>query len=239
MGAIVASALTGGGAPSAQPAAAPEAAAPARPTTRNAVAVFGASGKTGRAAVAALLAAGRDVVAAVRDEARAVEALASVGVEKAGTQPNGATLAIVPGIDVTSPATLDPSNAALWAGVSQAVLALGPVVGRTPEGGPQTDGNGGAVYLNGATPEAVDAKGVEAVAAAIAAALPGPPIEAVLAPSYPVVLPMGTGPDLDAWERLDDVIMGGASESVLEPAGPEAADSAGAVWRGVLRYEGE
>lgn len=240
LSAVVASALTGGdGSPSSSPSSAGATqAAPTRPAVKNAVLVFGASGKTGRAVVASLLASGRDVVAAVRDEARAKDALATVGVAAEGVQPGGGgTLAIVSGVDVTTPSTLDPaSNPSLWAGVTQAVLALGPVVGRAPEGGCPP---WGAAYLDGASPEAIDAKGVEAVATAIAAALPGPSMDTILAPPTPVVLPMASGKDLDTWERLDDVIMGGVSESVLEPSGPEGGDSSGAVWRGVLRFEGE
>jgi hypothetical protein len=39
--------------------------------------------------------------------------------------------------------------------------------------------------------------------------------------------------DLEAWERLDDVIMGGSSSSGLGPA----EDGAGAVWKGDLIVE--
>ena len=238
MGAAVASALTGdSSSPSPSPSSAGGGqAVPSRPVVKNAVLVFGASGKTGRAVVASLLASGRDVVAAVRDEARARDALEAVGVAAEGVQPGGrATLAIVSNVDVTTPSTLDPaSNPALWTGVTQAVLALGPVVERPPEGAPP----GGVVYLDGASPEAIDAKGVETVATAIAAALPPPSMDAILAPPTPVVLPMASGSDVGAWERLDDAIMGGVSESVLEPAGPEGGNSSGAVWRGVLRFEG-
>jgi hypothetical protein len=41
--------------------------------------------------------------------------------------------------------------------------------------------------------------------------------------------------DLEAWERLDDVIMGGSSSSGLGPS----ADGSGAVWRGDLIVEVE
>jgi hypothetical protein len=52
-------------------------------------------------------------------------------------------------------------------------------------------------------------------------------------PSNSVVLPMASPQDLGAWERLDDVIMGGASSSGLEAA----ADGSGAVWKGDLIVE--
>lgn len=52
-------------------------------------------------------------------------------------------------------------------------------------------------------------------------------------PSSATVLPMATSGDLGAWERMDDVIMGGNSSSGLEPA----ADGSGAVWKGDLIVE--
>lgn len=45
---------------------------------------------------------------------------------------------------------------------------------------------------------------------------------------------MRTAEDLEKWQRLDDVIMGGQSESELRPA----ADGSGALWTGILRVEG-
>ena len=45
-----------------------------------------------------------------------------------------------------------------------------------------------------------------------------------------------TAEDLTAWERLDDVIMGGQSASKLEvlPASEQGGHSGGAVWKGDL-----
>ena len=45
---------------------------------------------------------------------------------------------------------------------------------------------------------------------------------------------MRTADDMEKWQRLDDVIMGGQSDSELRPA----ADGSGAVWSGTLRVEG-
>ena len=47
------------------------------------------------------------------------------------------------------------------------------------------------------------------------------------------VIPMGTEKEIKKWERLDDVIMGGQSESGLK-----LGEAGTAVWQGVLRVEG-
>jgi hypothetical protein len=47
------------------------------------------------------------------------------------------------------------------------------------------------------------------------------------------ILAMATSDDLAAWERLDDVIMGGSSSSALEAA----PDGGGALWKGDLVME--
>jgi uncharacterized protein YbjT (DUF2867 family) len=225
LGAAVAAALRDddGGA---KPVTAPAAAAnePAAVAVADAVAVFGASGKAGRELVAALRAAGRDVVAAVRDGERAAAALGPEG----GRDGGAGALKIVAGVDVTRAATLAPSSP-LWPGVTQAALALGPVVARTEDGG--------MGYVDGMTSEAVDARGVETLVAAIQAVLPRPrsPCDPV---PMPVVVPMGSGSSLDAWEVMDDVIMGGSSASTLAPAGPDPADSTACLWSGTLVVEG-
>lgn len=54
--------------------------------------------------------------------------------------------------------------------------------------------------------------------------------------SSSLVLPMRSAEELGVWQRLDDVIMGGSSDSGLE-ALPEGAEVAGAVWRGNLIVE--
>ena len=45
---------------------------------------------------------------------------------------------------------------------------------------------------------------------------------------------MRSASDLEKWQRLDDVIMGGQSDSELRAA----PDGSGAVWTGTLRVEG-
>jgi hypothetical protein len=150
--------------------------------------------------------------------------------------PGAPTLVIAGGVDVTDAASLAPATG-LWECVTQTVLALGPVFARLPDGG-------GMGYPDGMTPEAVDAKGVAAVAAAAAGAggLPAPPPPTSPPPST-LVWPMAAPADVGAWEPLDDVIMGGASGSSLTAAEPETAaswpgGSGGSVWSGDLVFEG-
>ena len=95
------------------------------------------------------------------------------------------------------------------------------------------------------TSERVDAQGISNIAEAAKHFLPGrnqPPV-------VENVLKMGSSADIEAWEKLDDVIMGGKSGSFLqssekvegfhegyEPKGQY--DYKGAVWRGELVVEG-
>ena len=214
-------------APSSQAAAAAKKEDKPRPLPRGAdsVLVVGASGKLGRAVVAAALASGRSVVAAGRDAGRIRGALASLGLAE-GVQagaPGGPTLVVAGGLDVTDGASL--ARPALFDSVAQIVLATGPVFGRLAEGG--------MGYPDGMTPELVDAKGVAAVAAAAAAALP-----AQLPPTAPppttLVLPLTTPADVAVWEPLDDVIMGGSSASTLEAK----EDGNSVTWGGEVVFEG-
>ncbi len=204
------------GLPAAPSSSKSSAAAPAPLPRENAALVFGASGRTGRQIVAQLLAAGRTVVAAVRDEGRAAEAFAALGISP-GRQPSGGILFIESGVNVTNAATL---TSPLFKGATQVICALGPVFGRTADGA--------MGYLDGMTSEAVDAGGVAAIAAAAATHLPAAPRR----PTVTDIMPMRTAEDLTAWQRLDDVIMGGNSSSGLE------ANGTGAVWRGELVIEG-
>lgn len=163
--------------------------APAPPPRKNAVLVFGASGRAGRLIVKELLARGRTVVAAARgDGAKAREALASLGLEE-GAQPGGGggALFVDAGVDVTDESTL---TADLFEGVTQVVSALGGVTGRLP------DGSFG--YVDGLTPEAVEAGGVANIVAAMKKHV------APQAAARSEVLAMRTAEDLEAWERLDD-----------------------------------
>jgi len=112
------------------------AAAAAAPLPRkDAVLVLGARGRLGRRVVQRLLAAGRTVVAGVRDEARALADFEALGVT-AGRQAGGAGILFLQGgIDVTNASTL---GASLFEGVTQVVSALGPVVGSLPGGAART-----------------------------------------------------------------------------------------------------
>ena len=100
-------------------------------------------------------------------------------------------------------------------------------------------------YLDNMTSERVDAQGISNIAEAAKHFLPGrnqPPV-------VKTVLKMGSSAEMEAWEKLDDVIMGGKSGSFLqssekvegfhegyEPKGQY--DYKGAVWRGELVVEG-
>ncbi|KAL4457749.1 hypothetical protein ABPG75_012614 [Micractinium tetrahymenae] len=211
----------------------PAAAAAPPPLPReDAVLVFGATGRMGRVLVDALLAQGRTVVAAARSADRARDVLGKEGPTGtlvalgasggSGRRPVGGAgaggiLFIESGVDLTKPETLTPE---LFKGVTQVATAVGAVFGRTAEG---TMG-----YLDDMTPERVDAQGVANVAAAAAKYLPR------AQRSVEDVLSMRSAEDIAKWQRLDDVIMGGQSESGLAPA----EDGSGAVWTGDLIIEG-
>ncbi|PRW55975.1 nadh:ubiquinone oxidoreductase complex i intermediate-associated 30 [Chlorella sorokiniana] len=207
----------------AAPAKAPEPELP----REDAVLVFGATGRMGRTVVNSLLEQGRTVVAAVRSADRARDVLGKAG-PTTGTVALGAgarkmdaagggILFIESGVDITNPETLTPE---LFKGVTQVVTAVGAVFGKTAEG---TMG-----YLDDMTPERVDAGGVANVAAAAAKHLKRQQR------TVEDVLPMRTAADIEKWQRLDDVIMGGQSSSGLAAA----EDGSGAVWTGDLIVEG-
>mmetsp|Transcript_26186 Transcript_26186/g.83691 ORF Transcript_26186/g.83691 Transcript_26186/m.83691 type:complete len:633 (+) Transcript_26186:205-2103(+) len=211
--------LSNSGAASAAAAGGEGASAAPAPEPEDAVLVVGATGRTGREAVRALRAQGRWVVAACRDASKARGVL----VEEMGL-PEGADadasrggLKIAGGVDVSDETTLSEE---LFLGVSQVVTTLGPIFGRTPEGG--------MGYLGGMSSDVVDAAGVAAVARAARQYLP-----AAAATAEPAI-PMRP----EDWERLDDVIMGGASSSGISEATPEADGFTGVVWSGELVVEG-
>ena len=185
----------------------------------NAVLVFGASGRTGRQVVAQLLAAGRTVVAAVRDETRAKEAFEPLGI-KVGRQQDGrgGILFLQPSVDVTNASTLTSD---VFQGAQQVVCTLGPVFGRTAEGS--------MGYLDNMTSERVDNEGVTNISTAAGKYLKRSASRTVMD-----VLPMKSAEDLAKWQRLDDVIMGGKSSSGLEVS----SSGTGAVWKGDLVVEG-
>lgn len=185
---------------------------------KDAVVVFGASGRSGREIISGLLASNRTVIAAVRSKERTVEAFSGLGIVQ-GRQSNGSEgiLFIEEGIDVTDPATL---TADVFKGATQAISSIGAVFGRSADG---TMG-----YLDGLTPEKVDAEGNKNIVAAASKYFAKPSV------STEDILPMKSPDDLSVWQRLDDVIMGGQSSSGLAAA----KDGSGAIWSGTLVLEG-
>lgn len=157
-------------------------------------------------------------MAAVRDEARAISAFEEMGNIKKGTQKDSdGILFVESGCDVTDPSTLTES---LFEGVTQVVCATGAVFGR--------DAKGNMGYINGMTPEKIDSAGVAAVAEAAGKYIRKEEMTSTM------VMPMATEKDLERWQKLDDVIMGGQSGSKLSLS----EDSTGFVWTGNLIVEG-
>lgn len=181
----------------------------------DAVIVFGASGRSGRQIVSKLLASGRTVVAAVRSREKALEIFAEAGVTE-GRNAKG-ILFVEEGVDVTDATSL---TAELFAGVTSVVVSTGAVFGR--------DENGAMGYLNGMTPEKVDSQGVAAIANAAAKYVPKQ------AKGSTVVMPFQSASDLEGWQKLDDVIMGGNSDSALSLSN----SGNGFTWSGKLVLEG-
>jgi uncharacterized protein YbjT (DUF2867 family) len=117
------------GAAAAAEGAAWGAAAPPPPKPKNAVLVFGAGGRLGREVVLALLADGRDVVAAARDGAKTAATLASALGNADAPLPK--SLFVKGPVDVTDPSTL---TADLFEGVTQVISATGAVFGKNAAG---------------------------------------------------------------------------------------------------------
>uniref|UniRef100_A0A7S0RVS8 NAD(P)-binding domain-containing protein n=1 Tax=Chlamydomonas leiostraca TaxID=1034604 RepID=A0A7S0RVS8_9CHLO len=231
-GAVAAAALVAGLAWAAEnnkpQAAAEDAPRPARAGTpkpaplkrENAVLVLGASGRVGRRVVERLIKMGRTVVAATRSTDTAKAALGEAGLVE-GAQPGGKGILFYEAADVTSVDSL--KRAGLWKGVTQVVLCVGGKAGPLP--------GGGFGYIDGLTPEVVEAGGIANLVSVLPEVLPK---QASL--QYTTLVPMGTTDEVAVWERMDDVIMGGNSSSVIELA-PELG--AGITrWRGELIVEG-
>lgn len=158
------------------------------------------------------------MVAAVRDADKARTVFKDLGITEGRQAEAGrGILFLEANVDVTNAETLRKD---VFAGVQQVVCALGAVFGRS------ADGQMG--YLDGMTPAKIDAEGVSNVAAAAAKYL------AKVRREIKDVLPFRTAEDLATWQRLDDVIMGGQSDSALELS----ADGSGATWKGRLVVEG-
>jgi NADPH:quinone reductase-like Zn-dependent oxidoreductase len=83
---------------------------------KNAVVVFGATGRTGRYIVQTLLAEGRTVIAACRSASTAARVWKELGLQE-GEQPDGRGLLFTEaGVDITNPRTL---NKSVFAGATQ------------------------------------------------------------------------------------------------------------------------
>jgi hypothetical protein len=88
------------------------------------------------------------VVAGARSSTKAQAVFSDLGLQEGYQQSGGGILFTQEGVDVTRPETLD---AALFEGVSQVVTCLGGVFGPLPEGG--------MGYIDGMSPERVEAQG--------------------------------------------------------------------------------
>lgn len=179
------------------------------PPRKNAVIVFGATGRAGKEVVKALLAAGRTVVAASRAAKPNAKEWAELGLEEGQQEDGGGILFFENGVDVTDAATLKKD---IFKGVTQAVIACGPVR--------KADGTG---FEEGLSSEDVDAKGVSNVVAAAAGSLPTPQF---------VMTPIMQASDLGSWQMKDDVIMGGKSSSTMSIADGSEGTPAVCVSRG-------
>lgn len=164
-----------------------------------------------------LLTSGRTVVAAVRNRNKALKIFEEAGITEGRQNGGMGVLFVEDGVDVTSEESIS-SN--LFEGVRQVVIATGAVFGR--------DSQGNMGYLDGMTPEKVDSKGVQSIVKAACAFLPKQ------TQNSRVVLPMQDAKDLERWQKLDDVIMGGNSDSSLTLSDT----SNGFTWSGELVVEG-
>ncbi|KAG2502015.1 hypothetical protein HYH03_000510 [Edaphochlamys debaryana] len=204
------------------------AAAPVKPPPprENAVLVLGATGRLGRRLVKQLLASGRTVVAACRSSAKAGEVLLGSGEGamglKEGRQRDKRGILFIEEVDITSPESLKRPE--LWKGVSQVALTVGTVFGPLPEGG--------FGVIGGMSSEVVEGQGIPLLTSLLADVLPN---KQQL--SSKLVVPMRTAEEIAVWQKLDDVIMGGNSDSGMEPL-PEGAGVQGAAWKGNLIIEG-
>lgn len=202
----------------------------AQPSTRkDAVLVFGASGRLGRDVVAELVRAGRQVIATSHTADKLDQTLSSQVSQGPGQ------LLFENNVDITDSAALAKEE--LWKGVSQVVTTVGPAFGRQP------DGSMG--YIDNMTSERVDAEGISNIAEAAKHFLPAQSLQ----PEGEEVLSMRSTADLAAWEKLDDTIMGGKSGSFLQTAKElqgfqgdydhkKPYEFEGSVWRGETITDG-
>mmetsp|Transcript_11177 Transcript_11177/g.16738 ORF Transcript_11177/g.16738 Transcript_11177/m.16738 type:complete len:674 (-) Transcript_11177:260-2281(-) len=167
---------------------------PAAKKLVDAVGIFGASGQTGVEVVNRIIGDGKTVVGYVRDVAKAKEIFKDIPADKL----------VLRELDVTN----SEMDTKLLDGVSQMVLALGPVYEKDPETG---------VFgpVNGLTPEAVDYKGVSNLVEIAKKHFEQDDEKAEK------IFDFSWAPNnnLDMWAPLDDVIMGGSSQSKMDFVG--------------------
>lgn len=198
-------------------------AAPSPPPRENAVLVLGASGRVGRKVVQRLINAGRTVIACARTAEAAQKVLVEeVGLKEGFQQPESRAGGILffEGVDVREPESLKRQS--LWSGVSQVIVVVAGKAGMLP--------SGQFGYFDGLTPEDVEAKGVVNLMEVLPTVLPKATVQ------YNSVVPMGNAEEVMIWDRMDDVIMGGKSSSVIEAA-PDVGATV-ARWKGDLIIEG-
>lgn len=99
------------------------------------------------------------MVAGARSSTKAQAVFSDLGLQEGYQQSGNGILFVQEGVDVTRPETLD---AALFEGVTQVVTCLGGVFGPLPEGG--------MGYIDGMSPERVEAQGGWRCAACMAVA---------------------------------------------------------------------
>ena len=206
---------------------------PGNPRRGGVVLVTGATGGLGRRVVARLLARGEAVRAVARDASKAATLLE--GLPKAP----GASLEIVLA-DLAQAATLPPSlGARVRAVASCAAVVVRPKEGDTPDR---------AKYLQGIkfydptiaddSPEAVELNGMRHLLAAVGPHLGLEGGEGGDASAGGYAIFDAATPSPLAFGSLDDVVMGGVSESsfAVTPGAGEGGGPAG-VFSGVVRYE--
>jgi hypothetical protein len=182
-------------------------------TPRDAVIVFGATGKTGQSLVQQLLSDGRHVVAVGRN-------LTKLNTLYQSTSPNDNLFVHSTAIDVTNPSLLE-KNLNMFKGVSQLVLALGPSA---------FDSNTNSSSRN------LDFLAVQSLVTLFEKQLntaetpPRNPLQIVESIKKVVDFEKSQR-NLSSWRRLDDVIMGGRSSSQWTE---ENSDGKLCRWKGQL-----
>jgi len=174
--------------------------------------VVGASGLLGRECVQALVERNCSVVAVGRSAQRIERALAHASEKK------HELVAVRGGIDVTDTDSLDSDS--LWEGVSQVILALGPVLVAQPDGSRS--------FEHGLSPKAVDFEGVRNVSSVANFRIRSP---TDCRTSLYTVAPID-GDAMSLWKEMSDPIMGGSSSATWSP------EAGGALWGGELVWEG-